>query len=102
MGGPDDIEVVSGAEDDGEKYAGGRVLRVMQAEGVIDAVVVVSRWCVALCGPCGGSGCQAGRLSLTGFWVMESARAGTAGRCWALCGSSMSRRVRGRCAARSG
>ena len=46
MGGPDDIEVVSGAEDDGEKYAGGRVLRVMQAEGVIDAVVVVSRWCV--------------------------------------------------------
>ena len=46
LGGPDDFEVVSGAEDDGEKYAGGRVLRVMQAEGVIDAVVVVSRWCV--------------------------------------------------------
>ena len=46
--------VVSGAEDDGEKYAGGRVLRVMQAEGVIDAVVVVSRWCV--CRRCGGSG----------------------------------------------
>ncbi|KAI0758494.1 ribosomal protein S5 domain 2-like protein [Trametes elegans] len=36
--------VVSGYDDDGEKYAGGRVLKVMQAEGVIDAVVVVSRW----------------------------------------------------------
>ena len=39
LGGPDDFEVVSGAED-----VRGRVLRVMQAEGVIDAVVVVSRW----------------------------------------------------------
>ncbi|KAL7277763.1 hypothetical protein ACG7TL_008705 [Trametes sanguinea] len=44
LGGPDDFEVVSGYDDDGEKYAGGRVLKVMQAEGVIDAVVVVSRW----------------------------------------------------------
>ena len=44
LGGPDDFEVVSGSDDDGEKYAGGRVLKVMQAEGVIDAVVVVSRW----------------------------------------------------------
>ncbi|KAI8968837.1 ribosomal protein S5 domain 2-like protein [Trametes punicea] len=44
LGGPDDFEVVSGYDDDGEKYAGGRVLKVMQAEGVIDAAVVVSRW----------------------------------------------------------
>ncbi|RPD57699.1 ribosomal protein S5 domain 2-like protein [Lentinus tigrinus ALCF2SS1-7] len=44
LGGPDDFEVISGSDDDGEKYAGGRVLKVMQAEGVIDAVVVVSRW----------------------------------------------------------
>lgn len=44
LGGPDDFEVVSGYDDDGEKYAGGRVQKVMQAEGVIDAVVVVSRW----------------------------------------------------------
>ncbi|CAL1711430.1 unnamed protein product [Somion occarium] len=44
LGGPDDFEVTSGSDDDGEKYAGGRVLKVMQAEGVLDAVVVVSRW----------------------------------------------------------
>ncbi|KAI0753143.1 ribosomal protein S5 domain 2-like protein [Daedaleopsis nitida] len=44
LGGPEDFEVVSGSDDDGEKYAGGRVLKVMQAESVIDAVVVVSRW----------------------------------------------------------
>lgn len=46
LGGPDDFELITGSEDDGEKYAGGRILRVMQAEGVIDAVVVVSRWYV--------------------------------------------------------
>ncbi len=44
LGGPDDFEVVSGSDDDGEKYAGARVLKVMQTESVIDAVVVVSRW----------------------------------------------------------
>ena len=44
LGGPDDFEVVSGSEDDGERWAGARVLKVMQAESVIDAVVVVSRW----------------------------------------------------------
>ena len=44
LGGPDDFEVAAGADDDGEKWAGARVLKVMQAEGVIDAVVVVSRW----------------------------------------------------------
>lgn len=44
LGGPDDFELVVGFEDDGEAHAGRRVLQVMQAEGVIDAVVVVSRW----------------------------------------------------------
>ncbi|KAF8908045.1 ribosomal protein S5 domain 2-type protein [Mucidula mucida] len=32
------------AEDDGEQWAGERVLKVMKAEAVIDAVLVVSRW----------------------------------------------------------
>ncbi|KAK7676755.1 hypothetical protein QCA50_020278 [Cerrena zonata] len=44
LGGPDDFEVASGSDDDGEKYAGGRILKVMQAEGALDAVVIVSRW----------------------------------------------------------
>ncbi|OCH90571.1 ribosomal protein S5 domain 2-like protein [Obba rivulosa] len=44
LGGPDDFELRFGSDDGGERYAGGRVLRVMQAEGVLDAVVVVSRW----------------------------------------------------------
>ncbi|GBE80764.1 hypothetical protein SCP_0304830 [Sparassis crispa] len=44
LGGPNDFELQTGCEDDGEKYADGRVLKVMQEESVIDAVVVVSRW----------------------------------------------------------
>lgn len=48
LGGPDDFELRSGSEDDGEKYGGGRILRVMEAERILDAVVVVSRWCVPL------------------------------------------------------
>ena len=44
LGGPDDFEVKQGNEDDGEKYGSGRILKMMQAEGVIDAVIVVSRW----------------------------------------------------------
>lgn len=44
LGGPDDFELKQGNEDDGEKYGSIRILRTMQAEGVIDAVVVVSRW----------------------------------------------------------
>ena len=46
LGGPDDFEVKSGSKDDGERFAGARVLKVMEAEGVIDAVVVVTRWSV--------------------------------------------------------
>lgn len=44
LGGEDDFEVVSAYDDDGEKWAGGRVLNIMKQMGVIDAVVVVSRW----------------------------------------------------------
>ncbi len=44
LSGPDDFELKSGNEDDGEKYGSGRILKMMQAEGIIDAVVVVSRW----------------------------------------------------------
>jgi len=44
LGGEDDFEVVSGYDDDGEKWGGEKILKVMKAAGVIDAVVVVSRW----------------------------------------------------------
>jgi len=44
LGGPDDFELKTGSDEDGETWAGGKVLNVMQAEGVIDAVVIVSRW----------------------------------------------------------
>ena len=30
--------------DDGEEFGGRRVLRTMAEEGIIDAVVIVSRW----------------------------------------------------------
>ena len=45
LGGPDDFEVKSGSRDDGENGAGKRALSVMESEGIIDAVVIVSRWC---------------------------------------------------------
>lgn len=48
--GPDDFELVQGSKDDGESWAGGKVLKVMQNMGVIDAVVIVSRWCVSFYG----------------------------------------------------
>jgi len=44
LGGPSDFEVKGNSEDDGEKYGGNRILKVMQNEGIIDAVVIVSRW----------------------------------------------------------
>lgn len=46
--GEDDFEVVSAYDDDGEKWAGGRVLNIMKQTSVIDAVVIVSRWRVLL------------------------------------------------------
>ena len=42
--GEDDFELVQRSMDDGESWAGGKVLKVMQSMAVIDAVVVVSRW----------------------------------------------------------
>ena len=44
LDGEDDFEIVSAYDDDGEKWAGGRVLNIMKQMGVMDAVVVVSRW----------------------------------------------------------
>lgn len=47
LGGPDDFELKTGYDDGGEQWAGSKVLKVMQTEGVIDAVVIVSRWFVS-------------------------------------------------------
>lgn len=48
LGGPDEFTVEEGCEDGGERWAGGRALGVMKREGVIDAVVVICRWCVVV------------------------------------------------------
>jgi hypothetical protein len=48
LDGPDDFELIQGSKDDGESWAGGKILKVMQNMAVIDAVVIVSRWCVLL------------------------------------------------------
>ena len=44
--GPEDFELMQGSKDDGENWAGGKVLKVMQNLAIIDAVVIVSRWYV--------------------------------------------------------
>ena len=44
LGGPDEFEVEEGYEDGGERWAGKRVLGVMQREGAMDGVVIVRRW----------------------------------------------------------
>lgn len=44
LGGPDDFTLTQGSEDDGETGGGRAVLRAMEKEGVLDAVVVISRW----------------------------------------------------------
>ncbi|KAH9485499.1 Protein IMPACT-A [Psilocybe cubensis] len=44
LSGPEDFELVQGSKDDGESWAGGKVLKVMEDLAVIDAVVIVSRW----------------------------------------------------------
>ncbi|KAG6878183.1 hypothetical protein C0993_010944 [Termitomyces sp. T159_Od127] len=44
LGGPDDFELNVGYMDDGEKWAGIRVQKVMESYAIIDAVVIVSRW----------------------------------------------------------
>lgn len=48
LGGPEDFELSVGSADDGEQWAGSKVLKIMQMHAAIDAVVVVSRW-RALC-----------------------------------------------------
>jgi len=42
--GPNDFELRTGSTDDGESWAGSKVLKVMQNQAIIDAVVIVSRW----------------------------------------------------------
>ncbi|KAG5342609.1 Protein IMPACT-A [Termitomyces sp. T112] len=44
LGGPDDFELNVGNIDDGEKWAGARVQKIMESYAIIDAVVIVSRW----------------------------------------------------------
>lgn len=42
--GEDDFKVEEGIEDDGESWAGSKILKVMKDQAAIDAVVIVSRW----------------------------------------------------------
>jgi hypothetical protein len=44
LGGPDDFELNVGSTDDGEQWAGDKILKVMQMHAALDAVVIVSRW----------------------------------------------------------
>ena len=44
--GPEDFELKSASDDDGENYGGARILKAMEKEGVADAVIVCSRWSV--------------------------------------------------------
>jgi hypothetical protein len=44
LGGLDDFELSVGSSDDGERWAGDKILKVMQMHAAIDAVVIVSRW----------------------------------------------------------
>ncbi|KAJ7575563.1 hypothetical protein C8J56DRAFT_409248 [Mycena floridula] len=44
LSGPSDFTVHAASDDDGEKWGGSRIAKVIQNEGVLDAVVVVRRW----------------------------------------------------------
>ncbi|KAF6760228.1 ribosomal protein S5 domain 2-type protein [Ephemerocybe angulata] len=44
LAGPEDFELQSGCKDDGERWAGGKILNVMETLGILDAVIIVSRW----------------------------------------------------------
>ncbi|KAG6857200.1 hypothetical protein H0H87_008266 [Tephrocybe sp. NHM501043] len=46
FGGPNDFELNAEYSDDGEKWAGAKIQKVMELYAIIDAVVIVSRWCV--------------------------------------------------------
>lgn len=50
-GGDEDFEVNGGSKNDGEDGGGKRILETMKDEGVLDAVVVVSRWRVFFVSP---------------------------------------------------
>src|SRR5258708_2694493 len=47
LDGPDDFEVMCGQDDDGETYGAGRILGVLEKQGIVDAVAVCSRWFVS-------------------------------------------------------
>lgn len=44
LSGPDDFRLVSGYDDDGEKWAGGKLLKLLERCEVVDVLVVVTRW----------------------------------------------------------
>lgn len=44
LAGPDDFSLQEDKEDDGERWGGDRVLKVVREEGASDVLVVVSRW----------------------------------------------------------
>jgi putative IMPACT (imprinted ancient) family translation regulator len=48
LAGEEDFVLQEGREDDGEKWGGERILRVMKEEGVLDAAIVVLRWYACL------------------------------------------------------
>ncbi|KDN44754.1 hypothetical protein K437DRAFT_274460 [Tilletiaria anomala UBC 951] len=43
-GGPEDFAITEDKEDDGEKWGSQHILRIMQEEGAVDCLCVVSRW----------------------------------------------------------
>ena len=46
LAGPEDFILQSGYNDDGERWGGERILKVMDRLGILDAVIIVTRWCV--------------------------------------------------------
>ncbi|TFK23177.1 ribosomal protein S5 domain 2-like protein [Coprinopsis marcescibilis] len=44
LNGPEDFELQAGSKDDGERWAGAKILAVMERLSILDAVVIVSRW----------------------------------------------------------
>ncbi|KAJ7733541.1 ribosomal protein S5 domain 2-type protein [Mycena maculata] len=44
LSGPDDFEVRESSSDDGERWAGEKILAILRTQGIIDAALVVSRW----------------------------------------------------------
>lgn len=95
-GAEDDFEVQSGSHDDGERWGGSKILNAMKEEGVLDAVVVVSRWCVIL-----GKWRDNAEMTTKQLPFTFMLGAGT-GECnWAQRASLISRHAHAKCAARS-